>query len=112
MAQYEWFSSSDFESRIRTRLQERLAEAKIEGYPFSTAEALAKIAKENQPEHEDRLKRSLASARSVNDALDSVDMIVRAAIDRAQRENRKAVTMDDMTASIQANFCKVWPFCK
>jgi len=112
MAQYDWISSSDFEIQIRTRLQQWLAESKIEGYPFTTSEALVAIAKENQPELEERHKRSLASARSMNDALDSLDKIVRTAIASAQAGKRTAVTIDDMKASIQANFCNVWPFCK
>jgi hypothetical protein len=112
MPEYDWINSSDFEISIRRRLQERLAESKIEGYPFTTAEALAKIAKENQPVLEERHKRSLASAKSMNDALNSLDTIIGTAIARAQTEKRTAVSIDDMMASIQANFCNVWPFCK
>ncbi|HEY5296436.1 MAG TPA: hypothetical protein VIK59_00770 [Verrucomicrobiae bacterium] len=112
MAQYDWISGSEFQTLIRTRLEQRLAEAKIEGYPHSTAEALANIAKANQPELEERHKRSLAAVRSMNDALNSLDTIVRTAITSAQAGKRTAVTIDDMTASIQAHFCNVWPFCK
>jgi hypothetical protein len=112
LPEYDWIKSSDFETQIRTRLQERLAEYKIEGYPYTTSEALAAIAKENQPELEERQKRALSAKRSVNDALDSLDTIVRTAIVRAQSEKRTLVTLDDMKASIQSNFCQVWPFCK
>jgi histone H3/H4 len=112
MAQYDWISSADFEIKIRTRLEHWLAEAKIDGYPYSTAIALAEIARENQPELEERHKRSLASARSIDDALESVDKIVRTAIASAQTGKRTTVTVEDMKASIQSNFCNVWPFCK
>jgi hypothetical protein len=44
MPAYDWFKSSDFNTVIRTRIEQRLNEAGVQGMPYTFAGMLADIA--------------------------------------------------------------------
>jgi hypothetical protein len=113
MAQYEWFKSNEFQNAIYERLKRKFEDEKIDGLPFTFSEYLSQLAKENQPILEERLTRSLAAAKTRDDALESVDKIAIAAIKNARDSKRSLVGQDDLEAAIKKlTFCTFWPFCR
>jgi hypothetical protein len=112
MPQYDWFKSNEFQNLIYERLKRRFEDEKIEGLPFTFSEHLTRMAKENQGVLEERLTRSMASEKTKNDALESVDKIAIAAIKYARDARRTLVGQDDLDAAIKLTFCTIWPFCR
>ena len=67
MPAYDWIKSSDFNTAIRTRIEQRLSEANIQGMPYTLTGMLTDIATENQPLYESRASQGIEAVRSMND---------------------------------------------
>jgi hypothetical protein len=112
VAEYDWINTSEFESVIRTRIQERLSEAQLQGMPYTFTGRLITLAKENLPVLESRASRGAEPTHTMSDALRSVDIIMTEAISVARAENKTMVTEAELQKAIQARLCRIWPFCR
>ena len=111
MAEYDWIETEDFERAIRSRIQQRLVEADVEGYSYTFAGKLAKIARENRPTYEDRAKHGAPVFR-LDQVLTSVDFLIDTSISIARSDKRATVREHDVERAIEMHFCQIWPFCK
>src|SRR5213082_1834349 len=112
MPAYDWIRSSDFRTAVRTRVEQRLSEANIQGMPYTFTNMLADIATENQPLYESRAAQRVEPVHSVDDALASVDTIISTAISLTRAAERNMLNQDDLTKAIEMRFCRIWPFCR
>ena len=79
--------------------------------PYTFTGELVALAKANKSEHLTRSIKS-GSERTLNEALESVDKIADTAIEFARGQKRSQVDSSDFSKALEANFCRIWPFCK
>ena len=61
---------------------------------------------------ESEMTKTASERRGVPAAIQSARTLVKAASAIARANNRTLLTEADVAAAYQANFCRVWPFCR
>lgn len=107
------FETQEFKRALEETAQKAVRERYLLKYDPFVIDVLLFLATANE-EHlmlvESRNLPSLRRGRST--ALESAKLLLTEAASRSRTSGRSELTVEDFRVAYQANYCKVWPFCR
>lgn len=112
MAEFDWMSSEGFRDQITKRVSAVAGGAGLTQYERGVPESIFRQIQERRPLNESReMVKSAGLRRTEQDALASVEALVKRAAEIAKAEKREVLTEADYQTAFKEKFCTVWPVC-
>jgi hypothetical protein len=109
---FDWMTDPRFRTEIEEEVSRTAGRTGMQRYQPAMADTLVSYMAARRPQRlQEELRKSVAEQRTKADALQSVQVLVAEASQRAAANRRDTVTVTDLEEAYQAKFCQVWPFC-
>ncbi|BCS96648.1 hypothetical protein DSLASN_22800 [Desulfoluna limicola] len=112
MATFDWMTDPSFREEIEMVVKRVARENGMERYQNIIIEKLVgHLDNYQEVLLEQELKKSVFLQRSKQDAIRSIETLIKSASSIAKANNRTLLESSDFDSAYDAKFCMVWPFC-
>ena len=112
MPEFDWMQEPEFREEITDRLKRAAAAAGMARYQPEIVDRLMNhMTQYRQLLVEQEMIKTAAARKTKNDALASVEAVIKRASELASFENRTLLETRDFDRAHQERFCMIWPFC-
>ena len=107
------FETQEFRNQLTEAIANEARSNQLTEYQNAVIEFLQTRAQQHETIlMEAEMTKTASERRGVPTAIQSARTLVKAAAAIARADNRTLLTEADIAAAYQANFCRVWPFCR
>lgn len=107
------FETQQFRDQLTETIASEAGSNQMARYENAVVDFLLTRARANESIlMESEMTKTASERRGIPTAIESARTLVKAASAIARANNRDLLTEADIEAAFQANFCRVWPFCR
>jgi len=111
MGEYGWLTGPEFEEAVHRKVSGAAAKYGMRKFRADVVRRLMSEVRRRQADIlTSEATRPPAARRSMADALDSTEFLIRYAAEFAKRQGRKVLTWDDVNAVLRDSTIDFWPF--